>query len=71
MASVATMSPAKGYGPYALGNRPPPSPYSQPQSAQPSPYSVSGLISPPISNAAESRRTSDDTAEYPPQQRQS
>ena len=71
MASVATMSPAKVYGPYSLGNRPPPSPYSQPQSAQPSPYSVSGLISPPISNAAESRRTSDDPAEYAPQQRQS
>ncbi|OBT49909.1 hypothetical protein VE04_09759 [Pseudogymnoascus sp. 24MN13] len=65
------MSPAKSYGPYSLGNRPPPSPYSQPQSAQPSPYSVSGLISPPISNAAESRRTSDDPAEYAPQQRQS
>ncbi|KFY77878.1 hypothetical protein V499_02833 [Pseudogymnoascus sp. VKM F-103] len=71
MATVATMSPAKAYGPYSLGNRPPPSPYSQPQSAQPSPYSVSGLISPPISNAAESRRTSDDPAEYAPQQRQS
>ncbi|KFY19514.1 hypothetical protein V493_07927 [Pseudogymnoascus sp. VKM F-4281 (FW-2241)] len=71
MASVATMSPAKVYGSYSLGSRPPPSPYSQPQSAQPSPYSVSGLISPPISNAAESRRTSDDTPEYAPQQRQS
>lgn len=71
MASVATMSPTKVYGPYSIGNRPPPSPYSQPQSAQPSPYSVSGLISPPISNAAESRRTSDDPAEYAPQQRQS
>lgn len=71
MASAATMSPAKAYVPYAMGSRPPPSPYSQPQSAQPSPYAVSGLISPPISNAAESRRTSDDPTEYSQQQRQS
>jgi len=72
MASAAVISPVKGYSTHPPANHPPPPlSYSLHQTSLPSPYSISGLISPPASHGAESRRTSDDPNEYPQHQRQS
>jgi len=72
MASAAVISPGKSYATHPAANHPPPPPpYALHQTSQSGPYSISGLISPPASHGAESRRTSDDPNEYPQHQRQS